>query len=574
MSGFLVGIVVSMLIYLGVGWYAGRKVKRLEDYYVAGRNAPTLLIVSTLVASFLSTNAFLGEVGMAYGGHAGLLVIVTLGNAAGYVVGALFFGRFLRRSRALTVPEFFGQRFDSHRMQALAGLTIAVGLSCYLLAVTWGISLLIAQVTGISLTTAIIIAWLGYTGFTLYSGSRGVILTDTIMFGLFTFAAMLALYFIVDAAGGWFATLEQLALYPDKPGVIAWHGVIGPESPWGNQVDALVWSLIMGVAWGVVVAVSPWQTSRYLMARSEHVVLRSACGASLAVFLVYLAIYFGAAAINLSKPDIEPPESAMLWVAMNLMPTVAGAMMVSGILAAGLSSASTFLSLTGFSASNDIFRHSHDPQRQLRSTRYTMIGISAIVLVLALVLPSNIFWITYFAGPLFASSWGVVTFMSVWSSRITEAGAFWGMVAGFLGNIGAKLVSLLGGIELPVYLHPILVGTSISLLVVIAVSSRGSVSDREHRYREGLFETPPQELSVRDLSASLLWPKAMVTIGVVMIFILVFSYALPYQRALQTQGASGQIGAMMLAVSYGVVIVLTGLLVWRKIRKNYIASGR
>ena len=202
MSGFLVGIVVSMLIYLGVGWYAGRKVKRLEDYYVAGRNAPTLLIVSTLVASFLSTNAFLGEVGMAYGGHAGLLVIVTLGNAAGYVVGALFFGRFLRRSRALTVPEFFGQRFDSHRMQALAGLTIAVGLSCYLLAVTWGISLLIAQVTGISLTTAIIIAWLGYTGFTLYSGSRGVILTDTIMFGLFTFAAMLALYFIVDAAGG------------------------------------------------------------------------------------------------------------------------------------------------------------------------------------------------------------------------------------------------------------------------------------------------------------------------------------------------------------------------------------
>ena len=152
-----------------------------------------------------------------------------------------------------------------------------------------------------------------------------------------------------------------------------------------NQVDALVWSLIMGVAWGVVVAVSPWQTSRYLMARSEHVVLRSACGASLAVFLVYLAIYFGAAAINLSKPDIEPPESAMLWVAMNLMPTVAGAMMVSGILAAGLSSASTFLSLTGFSASNDIFRHSLDPQRQLRSTRYTMIGISAIVLVLALV---------------------------------------------------------------------------------------------------------------------------------------------------------------------------------------------
>ena len=29
-------------------------------------------------------------------------------------------------------------------------------------------------------------------------------------------------------------------------------------------------------AWGIVVAVSPWQASRYLMARDEHTVIRSA----------------------------------------------------------------------------------------------------------------------------------------------------------------------------------------------------------------------------------------------------------------------------------------------------------
>ena len=87
-----------MVIYLIIGWYVGRKVKSLDDYYVAGRNAPTLFIVGTLVASFMSTNAFLGELGMSYSGHAPLIIIMTGGNCLGYLFGALFFGRYLRRA--------------------------------------------------------------------------------------------------------------------------------------------------------------------------------------------------------------------------------------------------------------------------------------------------------------------------------------------------------------------------------------------------------------------------------------------------------------------------------------------
>ena len=68
MNSFQLGIVVSLLCYLGIGWYAGRRVKHLEDFFVAGRNAPTILILGTLVASFMSTNAFMGEAGMSYMG--------------------------------------------------------------------------------------------------------------------------------------------------------------------------------------------------------------------------------------------------------------------------------------------------------------------------------------------------------------------------------------------------------------------------------------------------------------------------------------------------------------------------
>jgi len=532
MNTFLISVVISILVYLGVGWYAGRKVKSLDDYYVAGRNAPTLLIVGTLVASFLSTNAFLGEVGMSYQGHGPLIIIMTGVNSLGYIIGALFFGRYLRRSRALTVPEFFGQRFQSRRLQAFAGLTIVIGLTCYLLAVTWGVSLIVTEVSDISYTTSIIMVWLGYTAFTLYSGSKGVILTDTIMFVLFSTVTLITLYYIVQAGGGWDSSLEQLVTYQEKPEIISWHGVIGPDSTWQTPAEGLIWALILGVAWGVVVAVSPWQSSRYLMAKNEHVVIRSACGAAMAVLLFYLVITFGAAAVNLINPNIDPPESALIWVAINIMPTVLGAMLVCGILAAGLSSASTFLSLVGFSASNDIFQHSNDPKKQLRSTRYTMIVMGLIVVVLCLVLPTNIFWITYFAGPVFASSWGVVAFMSIWSRRITEAGAFWGMVSGFMGNVIANLLKLFAGVDLPVYMDPILLGGAISLITVLLVSASGSVSLESQNFRQQLHKAPANNQDFQEIARTLIWSKMMIITGVVVVALLINFYAKPYETAI------------------------------------------
>lgn len=44
----------------------------------------------------------------------------------------------------------------------------------------------------------------------------------------------------------------------------------------------------------------------------------------------------------------------MIWAAKNLVPKFLGALLLAGIMAAALSSASTFLSLVGFSVSNDI----------------------------------------------------------------------------------------------------------------------------------------------------------------------------------------------------------------------------
>ena len=547
MNSFQAGIVVSLGCYLAIGWYAGKRVKHLEDFFVAGRNAPTVLILGTLVASFMSTNAFMGEAGMSYQGHAPLVIIMTCFNCLGYIVGAVFFGRYLRRSRALTVPDFFRSRFNSRRIQVFAGISIVAGLSAYLLAVTWGMALIITEVTGFSELIAILMVWASYTLFTLYSGSRGVILTDTFMFLLFSSIIVVTSFYIVQAAGGWSSVIDSLATYADKPGIIAWHGRVGPDVYWQTPMEALMWASILGVAWGIVVAVSPWQTSRYLMARSEHVVIRSACGALIAMLLLYLVTNFAATTVNLINPDISPPESTMIWVSMNLLPTVLGAILICGVLAAGLSSASTFLSLVGFSVSHDILGSAKDNAEaeaeaskdqlsqlqggRLRNARVAMLCVGMTVIVLALMLPRDIYWLTHFAGPLFASSWGVVAFMSIWSRRITESGAFWGMTVGFSINVGMNALSLTGLAKWPVMADPILVGVVCSYIAVAIVSRRGSVTAAESDYQEALHCMPIAERDPETVRQTLLWPKVMVVMGASIAALMTVFYALPYQEA-------------------------------------------
>ena len=90
-----------------------------------------------------------------------------------------------------------------------------------------------------------------------------------------------------------------------------------------------VWVVILGLAWGLVFAISPWQSSRYLMAKNEHVVMRSACAATCILALLWPVIYFSGAAIALSNAFIQPEERAMIWAAMNLMPPLVGATLLA-----------------------------------------------------------------------------------------------------------------------------------------------------------------------------------------------------------------------------------------------------
>ncbi|MFM9369951.1 sodium:solute symporter [Streptomyces sp. Da 82-17] len=507
---FIAGVLGSFVLYLVIGVVVGRRVKDRSDYYVAGRNAPTLLVAGTLVASFLSTVSFMGEVGFAYDGFPVVMLIVTVLNICGYVVGVLGFGRYLRRSEALTVPEYFGRRFDSRAVQSAAGVMVVLGIGLYLVAVTQGLALVLAQLLGWETWTAVVVVWLAYTAFTFLSGSKGILVNDTIMFFVFMVAGVVGMSWVVVRAGGPAAALDKLQALPGKPDGLSWHGVTGEAASLGSPGQVLVWAIATGLAWMAVVAVSPWQSSRYLMARDEHVSLRSAFIAMGTVGVLYVFLMFGAYTINLFNPDIEPSEVAFIWAAQHVLPPVLGVVVVTGIVAAGLSSASAFLALIGFSAAYDVRPRRPDgaddggesEERALRRSRQVMLATALVVLLITLVTPPAVLEIGYFAATLFAAAWGPLAFWSVRSAELSARGALAGMIAGFLGVTAASLLTDVAGVRLPVWADPVFLGVLLSVAATW-LADRGAHPTPEARaFRARLLTTPATDRDPRKLAAT------------------------------------------------------------------------
>lgn len=576
MDIFTITIAVSILVFVAIGNYAGRSVKKLDDYFVAGRRAPTLFIVGTLVASLFSTSMFLGEAGFTYDGQMGPYILFPAIAAIGYIYGALFFGTYIRRSRAPTVADFFGQRFNSHRVQQVAGITIIVGLGGYLLIVTQGAAILLSDLTDLNYVQGLILAWLSYTIFTMYAGSQGVILTDTLMFLLFSSATIFYVVFIVSDMGGVSTAIENLTQLENKPDIASWHGTVGPGTEWPTAMDYLIWMVIMDLSWGVVYAVSPWQSSRHLMARDEHVVLRAAIYTCIIVIIMQILIYGIGGLINIANPNISPSETVMIWGAKNLVPNFLGALLLAGIMAAALSSASTFLSLVGFSVSNDIVKRKEN--LTLRTTRLLMMATGIVVLIASFYFPPNLFWLMLFIGTVFASSWGPVGLMSIWSKRITADAAYWGIVTGFSFNVVPAALEYLDVISLPSYLNPVVIGAVASLVTIFTLSSSGKVSRREAVYRMRLHRTPEEDYNLKKTKLTLLAPAILIIFGCIMPVIMINNYVIPYQTGTGQLLADGSIdwsrGEAILALTWAVLYIPLGLISANIIWRRYSPSAK
>ena len=526
MNIYFIGMCISMLVYIVVGVVVSTKIKSTDDYYVAGRRAPVALIAGSLVASYIGTGMFMGDAAMYFNGSFSVLMIVNTMASSGYILGSVFYGRYLRRSGVMTVPEYFEKRFNSRSMRVLAACVSVVIMTVYMITVVKGISTLMHVVTGLDNTVCSFLAVAVFTFVTVIAGSTGVLMTDTMMSGLFTFVTLVACLVIASKAGGWFESITAIATNPETKEYLSWGSQPGVimNTGWEN----MIWAFANGIVWMSVTMVSPWQTSRYMMAKDESTVVKSAVPAALGIFVINVVVSMSALFVNRFDAQLEDSSHVLIWAAMNVLPTILGVLLLTGVLAAGISSATTFLSLIGSSVANDLLPDRDD---RIRAGRIVMVISAIIVLVYNIFSPPGLFWIMYMGGTTVCSAFMPVTIGSILSKRLTKAGAFAGMLAGFASCFGLQVASNIIGFSLPIWLDPSIVGFVCSFTAMVIASAVTKVTEEEKAARAALFVIPEKEKDPAKIRSMFTWVRASFGVGIVITVVLILLWAVPYMRA-------------------------------------------
>lgn len=523
MNIFLIGMLITLALYVIIGALISKKVKNANDFFVAGRNAPAYLITGSLVASFIGVGLFMGDVGECYSGFFAPIMVAVGVLSVGYIVGSIFFGRYLRRSNATTIPEYFEKRFNSKAMGLLASITGIIIMLIYSLSCVQGIGTLMSCVTGLSYQWCIVIAVVAFTLITLFSGAKGVLITDTIMFAVFSIATIVGAVFIAKAAGGWTDTVASMSNYEAIPGILSWSGNLDYFYPSG--AENMVWAVGYGIAWMAVLMVAPWQSSRYLMAKDEHACIRSSVVASASVLIIEFLMCMAGVFVQKLNPGMAAPSEALIWASMNVMPAVLGIIVLSGVLASGVSSATTFLSLVGSNITNDFIKPKEN--KKVLIGRFVILGVALVILALCLWNPPAIFWITYLGATVVACSWLPAALASVWSKRVTKVGAFASMLSGFVVSAVLKIVFAVCSISVPIYLDPFFIGLAVSLVALIIGSLCTKVTDEEKKQRELLFIVSEKDKDPKEIKKTKIILGISIPLGCVIICALLFLWVLP-----------------------------------------------
>ena len=489
---FYIGIFTIFAAYFLIGNFAGKKVNGLDDYYVNGRNAGTFLILGTLVASYMEVGMFMGDSGLSYDGYPVVIIMMISLLTAGYAIGAVLFGRYLRRSKVLTLAEFFYVRFGSKKVQKMFAVTMSIGLAVYLVCVTQGASVVLATIMNVNRIWALLLVFAIYTFLSFYGGSKGVIISDTMMFLVFGSSLIIASPFIMKAGGGWNNIFEKLQ--ETVPGMLSWHGSIGAYKEFPSISDPLIYGIVTGLMCMFITIGGPWQSSRFLMAKNEQVVLRASALAGVSVSIMYLFVLTGSTAGRVIEPLPLTGEQVFINIAINIIPALPGMLLIAGILSAAISSATTFASLLGFTLTNDIIGQERikSEKQQLRITKAFILIVGIIAVLLCYSESPFIFWLAIFANSIFAASYGPVSLFSIWYKKLTPAGAFWGMFMGFAGTIGWKVLTFLTGLTPPIILDPFVVGLVLNIAAMIIVSHFTEVPEEKLVYINELISEKPE----------------------------------------------------------------------------------
>ena len=427
-----------LVLVLGIGVTAYLATKNFNDYMLGGRSLGAFVTAMSAGASDMSGWLLMGLPGTVY-----LVGLSKSWIAIGLVAGAYLNWRLVagrlrvhteHNGNAITLPDYFYHRFGkSTRIKLASAAIILFFFTIYCASgIVSGARLFQNLFPEISYMQAM---WLGAgatIAYTFIGGFLAVSWTDTVQATLMIFALVAAPVMVYLAAGG----AEQVSA-----AVQAASAASGKQ--YASLFGDLTWlGILSAAAWGLGYFGQPHILARFMAADS----VKSLTGAR-RISMVWMVACLGGAILvgyfGIAYFSAHPDETAAMrgdhervFIALTMLlfnPWLAG-IILSAILAAVMSTLSAQLLLCSSAITEDFYKGFFRPDATQKELvwigRGMVLAVSALAIIIAADPASRVLDLVSDAWAGFGAAFGPLVLLSLFWRRLTEKGAFAGMVAG------------------------------------------------------------------------------------------------------------------------------------------------
>ncbi|MBI66644.1 MAG: sodium:proline symporter [Candidatus Marinimicrobia bacterium] len=431
-----------LLFLIAVGLISIKYNKSQEDYLLAGRRLGPWVTAFSERASGESAWLLLALPGAAISvglGEVWTVVGITLGIIASWSLIAEKLRIETEKYSALTIPGYLHKKYNdnSNIIRLFSSVIIAFFFLFYVSAQFHASGKVINTLFGLSSINGIFIGAVVIIFYTIMGGFFAIAWTDLLQ-GIL----MIGTLVILPIVGIIELQNHERTIYE----VLNQVGESNSSYTMGRSGLAAVSVVLGGLSWGLGYLGQPHLVIRYMAIKNPKDINKAKLIAILwALPGISGAFLIGLVALNYFGPDffiINDVEQAMPLLATELLPPIFAGLLISGAVAAMMSTADSQL-LVSTSAITEDFIHQFlglnlSDKTLLLINRITIIILGIIAFCIAIFSEftgKNIFGVVSYAWSGLGSSFGPVLVLSLWWNKTTRKGVIAGLLVGFFSTI-------------------------------------------------------------------------------------------------------------------------------------------
>jgi len=191
----LIVLLGYFLLLLAASFFFSRKIKNLEDFFLASRDLPAILVYFSLTASWIGASSILVSVDEAY--RRGISSIWVMGVPAvlTVVVFAVFLARPIRQLPIVSLPDLVEMRYGRH-VRNFSSLLIVWYMILLAASQMVAAGNFLKLFLGTSYLSALLLATVIVLIYSVFGGLFSVVITDSLQFYLLTCGVICLLFFL------------------------------------------------------------------------------------------------------------------------------------------------------------------------------------------------------------------------------------------------------------------------------------------------------------------------------------------------------------------------------------------